>query len=87
MWSPFSKSGKRLRAAFGPSEAPADPAELRDDAESILRSTVLDMQSDQTRRTAGREVERCRRRGERAKRHWAGILISRESDGWRRGSI
>jgi hypothetical protein len=31
-----------------PSAAPADPAELRDDAEDILRATVLDMQSEQT---------------------------------------
>ena len=31
-----------------PKGATADPAELRDDAEDILRATGLDMQSDQT---------------------------------------
>ncbi len=31
-----------------PSEATADPAEVRDEAEDILRATVSDMQSDQT---------------------------------------
>ena len=31
-----------------PSEAIADPAEVRDEAEDILRATVSDMQSDQT---------------------------------------
>jgi hypothetical protein len=31
-----------------PKGATADPAELRDDAEDILRATALDMQSDQT---------------------------------------
>ena len=46
--NPFSWSGKRLRAASGPAGATADPAEVRDDAEDILRATVSDMQSDQT---------------------------------------
>jgi signal transduction histidine kinase/CheY-like chemotaxis protein len=32
-----------------PSGATADPAEMRDDAEDILRATALDMQSEQTR--------------------------------------
>ena len=31
-----------------PKGATADPAELRDDAEDILRATAVDMQSDQT---------------------------------------
>ena len=40
-WEAFARS-------IWPNGATADPAELRDDAEDILRATVLDMQSDQT---------------------------------------
>ena len=41
-WETFARS-------IWPSGATAEPAELRDDAEGILRATVLDMRSDQTR--------------------------------------
>ena len=40
-WESFARS-------IWPNGATADPAELRDDAEDILRATALDMQSDQT---------------------------------------
>ena len=40
-WESFARS-------IWPHGATADPAELRDEAEDILRATVLDMQSDQT---------------------------------------
>jgi signal transduction histidine kinase len=40
-WDAFARS-------IWPTEVPVDPAELRDDAASILRSTVSDMQSEQT---------------------------------------
>ena len=51
-WEAFARS-------IWPTEAPVDPAELRDDAESILRSTALDMQSEQTgdSRPTSRKVE------------------------------
>jgi signal transduction histidine kinase/ActR/RegA family two-component response regulator len=40
-WEAFARS-------IWPSGATAEPGEMRDDAEGILRATVLDMQSDQT---------------------------------------
>ena len=40
-WEVFARS-------IWPRAATAEPAELRDDAEDILRATALDMRSDQT---------------------------------------
>ena len=40
-----------------PKGATADPAELRDDAEDILRATALDMQLDQT---SAQQVEKSK---------------------------
>jgi hypothetical protein len=40
-WETFARS-------IWPRAATADPAEVRDEAEDILRATVLDMQSEQT---------------------------------------
>ena len=48
MWNPFLWSGKSFARSIWPKGAAADPAELRDEAEDILRATAVDMQSDQT---------------------------------------
>ena len=48
MWNPFLRSGNRLRAASGPMGRAPTPAEMRDEAEDILRATAVDMQSHQT---------------------------------------
>lgn len=48
MWNPFLWSGSRFARGIWPKGAAAEPAEVRDEAEDILRATAVDMQSRQS---------------------------------------
>ena len=50
-WESFARS-------IWPNGATADPAEMRDEAEDILRATAVDMQSASDGGAAGREIQR-----------------------------
>src|SRR5688500_5622508 len=45
---PILMEWKKFARGMWPSGTAASPAELRDDAEAMLRATAVDMQSDQT---------------------------------------
>jgi hypothetical protein len=73
-WESFART-------IWPNGTTADPAEVRDEAEDILHATAVDMQSDQTGRTAGREIQRRKPRVGRGCWLNAGIGNPREWPG------
>ena len=79
-WEAFARS-------IWPSGATAEPAELRDDAEDILRATALDMQSDQTSAQQAEKSKGAGRAGDEGGGLNAGVVIPRGRRGWRRASI
>ena len=79
-WESFARS-------IWPNGATADPAEVRDEAEDILRATAVDMQSDQTGAQQAEKSKGASRACGRGCWLNAGIVNPRDAAGWRRASI